>query len=263
MQPRMISDSWSSSDTFQVLGFWGVLPGLAHCSFIVCLENLQFCFLSQGCLCCWRSCVTPHTFYLYEECHWHLDRNCTKCTNHLKYGYFSIKFTNTGQVPILEMMVLGCLFFGRGFCHVAQMGLELEAILLPWVHVCIALSSSSSILLLILYFVSMHACGGQTLIWNVFFYCSSYWDWFSLDPEITNWLDPPNSVLLAQWYRSASSHPVLLGVLESSFLLVGQVLYQRTNSPGPFSMSLISFIISIEENFHFLQKNFFSVVMRR
>lgn len=140
-----------------------MLPGLAHWSFIVCLENLQFCFLSQGYLCCWRSCVTPHTFYLYEECHWHLDRNCTKCTNHLKYGYFSIKFTNTGQVPILEMMVLGCLFFGRGFCHVAQMSLELEAILLPWVHVCIALSSSS-ILLLILYFVSMHACGGQKLI---------------------------------------------------------------------------------------------------
>lgn len=47
------------------------------------------------------------------------------------------------------MMVLGYLFFGKGFCHVAQMGLELEANLLPQVHVCIALSSSSSVLLLI------------------------------------------------------------------------------------------------------------------
>lgn len=112
-------------------------------------KSAKFCFLSQGCLCCWRSCVTPHTFYLCEECHWHLDRNCPKSTNHLKYGYFSIKFTNSEQAPILEMMVLGYLFFGRGFCHVAQMGLEPEAILLPRVHVCIALSSSSSILLLI------------------------------------------------------------------------------------------------------------------
>ena len=166
------------------------------------------------------------TFYFCEECHWHLDRNCPKSTNHLKYGYFSIKFTNSEQAPILEMMVLGYLFFGRGFCHVAQMGLEPEAILLPRVHVCIALSSSSSISLLIVY--TLWACmlveTRGWLIWGIFFYCSSYWDWFSLAPEITNWLAPPNSVLLAQWYISALSHPALLGMLESSFLLVGQEL---------------------------------------
>lgn len=181
MQPRMISGSWSSChlSSSEILRS-ATRPGsLQLCMF---RKSAKSRFLSQGCLCCWRLCATPHTFYFHGECHWHLDRNGPKSTNHLKYGYFSIKFTNTEQIPILEMMVLGYLFSGRGFCHVAQMGLELEAILLPRAHVYIALCSSSVLLLIV---CTVWACMlVEARGWyEVFFYCSSYWDWFSLDPD--------------------------------------------------------------------------------
>lgn len=148
------------------------------------------------------------------------------------------------------MMVLGYLFFGKRFCHVVQMGLEPEAILLPRVHVCIALSSSSILLLVLL---CEHEClwRPEVDMIGVFFYCSSYWDWFSLNPEITNWLewlrssrDPPNSVLLAQC--SPGGAGVFLPACGAGTLSTNHL-------PGPFSKFLISFIISIEENFHFLQ----------